>query len=134
MHRIQRYIIIGGRYMRNHRKTYSVVVFVLMLAAVVGAKAQTYYGSLRGLVTDKQGATLSQATVTLTNEATHAKRSAESNGAGEYVFTALDPATYSLEVEAHGFKKYDAKGIIVATQQSVTLDVTLTLGEMSQIV
>jgi hypothetical protein len=105
-----------------------------MLAAAVGAKAQTYYGSLRGLVTDKQGATFSQATVTLTNEATHIKRSAETNGAGEYVFTALDPSTYSLAVEATGFKKYEAKGIIVATQQSVTLDVALTLGEMSQIV
>jgi hypothetical protein len=120
--------------MRNHRKTYSVLIFVLMLAAVVGAKAQTYYGSVRGLVTDKQGATLSQATVTLTNEATHIKRSAETNGAGEYVFTALDPATYSLTVEASGFKKHEAKGLIVATQQSVTLDVTLTLGEMSQVV
>ena len=71
--------------MRNHRKTYSVLVFVLMLAAVVGAKAQTYYGSVRGLVMDKQGATLSQATVTLTNEATHIKRTAETNSAGEYV-------------------------------------------------
>ena len=120
--------------MRNHRKTYSVLVFVVMLAAVVGARAQTYYGSIRGLVMDKQGASFSQATVTLTNEATHIKRSAETNGAGEYVFTALDPSTYSLTVEASGFKKYEAKGIIVATQQSVTLDVTLTLGEMSQVV
>ena len=104
--------------MRNHRKTYSVLVLVLMLAAVVAAKAQTYYGSVRGLVTDKQGAALSQATVTLTNEATHIKRSAETNSAGEYVFTALDPATYSLTVEANGFKKHEAKGLIVATQQS----------------
>src|SRR5258708_35552188 len=112
MHRIQRYIIIGGRYMRNHRKTYSVVVFVLMLAAVVGAKAQTYYGSVRGLVTDKQVATLSQATVTLTNEATHIKRAAETNSAGEYVFTALDPATHSLTVEPTGFKKHEQKNLI----------------------
>ena len=120
--------------MQNHRKTYSLIVFVLMLVTVVGAKAQTYYGSVRGLVMDKQGAALSQATVILTNEATHIKRSAETNSAGEYVFTALDPATYSLTVEANGFKKHEAKGLIVATQQSVTLDVTLTLGEMSQVV
>src|SRR5258708_23947296 len=134
MHRIQRYIIIGGRYMRNHRKRYSVLVFVLMLAAVVGAKAQTYYGSVRGLVTDKQGATLSQATVTLTNEATHINRSAQTNNAGEYVFTALEPATYSLTVEATGFRKHQEKGLIVPTQQSITLDVTLTLAEISQVV
>ena len=102
--------------MRNHRKTYSVFVFVLMLAAAVGANAQTYYGSLRGLVVDKSGAPLSQAPVTLTNEATHIKRAADTNGAGEYVFTALDPSTYSLTVEATGFKKYEAKGIIIATQ------------------
>jgi trimeric autotransporter adhesin len=120
--------------MRNHRKTYKVLVFVLILAAAVGAKAQTYYGSVRGLIMDKQGATLSQATVTLTNEATHIKRTAETNNAGEYVFTALDPATYSLTVEANGFKKHEEKNLIIATQQSVTLDVTLTLGEMSQVV
>ena len=75
--------------MRNHRKTYSVVVFVLMLAAVVGAKAQTYYGSVRGLVTDKQGATLSQATVTLTNEAT-----------GQSVRLSSNESGYSNQVQA----------------------------------
>ncbi len=104
------------------------------MAAVVSAKAQTYYGSVRGLVADTQGAAISQATVTLTNDATHIKRSAETNAAGEYSFSALDPSTYSMTVEFHGFKKYDAKNLIIATQQSVTLDVTLTLGEMSQVV
>ena len=118
--------------MRNLRKVCGVLVFVLIMTA--GVKAQTYYGSLRGLVVDKTRAPMSQATVTLTNDATHIKRSAETNGSGEYVFTALDPSTYSLTVEANGFKKYEAKSVIIATQQSVTLDVTLSLGELSQVV
>ncbi len=118
--------------MGNLRKVCRVLGFVLIMTA--GVKAQTYYGSLRGLVVDKTRAPMSQATVTLTNDATHIKRSAETNGSGEYVFTALDPSTYSLTVEANGFKKYEAKSVIIATQQSVTLDVTLSLGELSQVV
>ncbi len=120
--------------MRHHRKTYEALVLVLFMAAVVSAKAQTYYGSVRGLVADTQGAAISQAIVTLTNDATHIKRSTETNAAGEYSFSALEPTTYSMTVEFHGFKKYDAKNLIIATQQSVNLDVTLTLGEMSQVV
>src|SRR5258708_11284729 len=120
--------------MRNPKKTYGVLVFVVMMVTVMGAKAQPYYGSIRGLVTDKQGATFSQATVTLTNEATHIKRSAETNGAGEYVFTALDPSTYSLTVEATGFKKYEAKGLIGARQRSISADVTLGVGEMGEVI
>jgi len=113
--------------MRHHRKTYKALELVLFMAAVVSAKAQTYYGSVRGLVADTQGAAISQAIVTLTNDATHIKRSTETNAAGEYSFSALEPTTYSMTVEFHGFKKYDAKNLIIATQQSVNLDVTLTL-------
>ena len=120
--------------MRHHRKTYKALVLVLFVAAVVSANAQTYYGSVRGLVADTQGAAISQAIVTLTNDSTHIKRSTETNAAGEYSFSALEPTTYSMTVEFHGFKKYDAKNLIIATQQSVNLDVTLTLGEMSQVV
>jgi hypothetical protein len=111
------------------------VLLVLAIAALaIGARAQTYYGSVRGLVVDKQGAAISQAAIVLTDDATKAKRTAVTNGSGEYVFTALEPASYTLTVQASGFKGYTQSNLIVATQQTVTADLTLTVGGSNETV
>src|SRR5260370_38289567 len=103
-----------------------------MLSLVVSASAQFYYGTLKGIVMDKQGATIPGATVTATDVATHITRTALSNGAGEFVFGAGDPGTFDLKVSAPNFQGYTQKGVTVATQQTVTLDATLGAGAASQ--
>ena len=50
-------------------KKFRVVLLVLaMLLLAVGAKAQTTYGGVRGLVKDSQGAVIAKADVVLTNQ------------------------------------------------------------------
>src|SRR5260370_13437183 len=105
-----------------------------MLSLVVSASEKSYYGTLKGIVMDKQGATIPGATVTATDVATHITRTALSNGAGEFVFGAVDPGTFDLKVSAPNFQGYTQKGVTVATQQTVTLDVTLSVGATSQTV
>jgi hypothetical protein len=96
--------------------------------------AQSYHGEVRGLVTDPSHAVLSGATVTLVDEARHVTRVAVSDSAGLYTFSQVDPAIYQVLVEIAGFKRFERGGINVGTQQSVTVDVSLEVGDTSQTV
>ena len=84
--------------------------------------AQTFLGGIRGSVTDKSGAVIPEAKVTVTDEGTGIARSTVSNAEGGYTFNALNPATYDVVVEKPGFKKLEQKGIIVGTQGFLTAD------------
>jgi len=46
----------------------------------------------------------------------------------------VDPSTYQIVVEAAGFKRFSREGIVVGTQQSVTVDVALSVGDIAQTV
>lgn len=113
------------------RRTLGLLLLFLSFTAPQ-LRAQSYYGSLRGQVTDAQSASVAGAIATLTNEATHITRKAASNSAGEYVFASLDPGTYTLSISASGFKKLDRKGITISTQQTLTLDAKLEVGTATQ--
>ncbi|MBW8746268.1 MAG: carboxypeptidase regulatory-like domain-containing protein, partial [Acidobacteria bacterium] len=102
---------------------------VLMFAP--GMLAQSYYGTLKGSVTDSQGAAIAGATVTLTDVNTKIARTAVSNGSGEYLFSAVDPGTFDLTVTSSNFQTYVRKGVNVATQQTVTIDTPLAVGASS---
>lgn len=110
------------------RKAISAIV--LLFAAPL--LAQSYHGEVRGLVSDPSHAVVSGAKVTLIDEARHVSRFAVSDSAGQYVFTRVDPASYRVVVEADAFKRFERGGIDVGTQQSVTVDVSLALGDASQ--
>jgi hypothetical protein len=94
--------------------------------------AQSYYGGLRGTVVDQNGGAIADAKVTLTDRGTGAHRSTLSSSSGEYVFSELVPATYSLTVEAPGFKKFDRQEIILGTQQQISVDAKLEVGAVSE--
>lgn len=105
------------------------LVAVMMLQSVTWA--QSFYGNLRGNVTDAAGAAIVSAKVTLIEEATGVARSAVSSSSGEYVFANINPNTYTIIVEHPGFKKVERKGVGVGTQQSVTVDVKVEVGDVT---
>jgi len=72
---------------------------VAALAVVAGAWAQTGTTSLRGTVTDRTGASVGEAKVTLDNLSQALHREAQTNDRGEYEFLALLPGTYAVSVE-----------------------------------
>lgn len=106
----------------------------LCVALAATAWGQSYQGGVRGTVTDAQGASIPNAKVTLTDQSTNVSRSTISNSAGEYVFNALDPATYFITAESPSFGRYERRNVVVATQQVVTADVQLQLGAVTQTV
>ncbi|MDQ6760773.1 MAG: TonB-dependent receptor, partial [Acidobacteriota bacterium] len=107
----------------------SVFLFVLSSTLLVG---QSYQGGLRGIVSDSAGGVMAAAHVTLVDEATAVARSTTTNASGEYAFTALDPSTYVVRVEAPGFKKIEQTHVTVATQQFLSIDLKLEVGQVSE--
>ena len=105
------------------------ISFVVLSALAFG---QTFQGSLRGRVIDPNGAGTPGAKLTLTDESTSAARTTVTGQSGEYDFAAVRPATYTLAVEAPGFKRLERKGVVVETQAAVNLDLTLELGQVSE--
>lgn len=110
----------------------SLVTTTLLLTPV--AHAQTFNGGLRGTVTDATGAALPNAAVTLRDEATQQLRSTVSGADGSYVFNAVRPGTYTLQIQAAGFAVADRTHIALATQDFLTLDVPLTVGAETNVV
>jgi hypothetical protein len=110
--------------------------FAISLLAIgclnLALHAQSYYGGVRGTVLDQNAGGVPGAKVTLINEGTGAQRSGLSASAGEFIFSEVVPANYSLVIEAPGFKRFQRTGIIVGTQQQVSLDLKLELGQVSE--
>ena len=94
--------------------------------------AQTYQGGIRGAVRDAGGIVTPGADITLTNEATNATRTTQSNQVGEYVFANVLPGTYAVRVTLPGFKTYEQTGVRIGTQQFIVLDVKLEVGNLSE--
>ena len=125
--------------MRPLTKIASLVLQSALLLAPIGvatlapsALAQSNYGAIRGTVLDGQGAALAGAAVELVNPATKISRSTVTNGGGEYVFSAVDPAVYTVKVTDSGFKLTQLDGIKVESGGTVELDATMQLGSAGE--
>jgi hypothetical protein len=115
-------------------KSISSTMRVMFLASLACSAlwAQSYQGGLRGVVQDPGGAIIADAKVALVNQATNVSRATLSNPQGEYSFTTVDPSTYTLVVEAPGFKKFEHKGVVIGTQEFLTLDPKMEVGAVSE--
>ncbi|MCA1633344.1 MAG: TonB-dependent receptor [Acidobacteria bacterium] len=90
---------------------------LLLLLFVSSATAQTHRGSIRGTVTDPNGAVVPGASVRLVNQETSETRAAVSGGEGEYTLSSLPPGPYSLEVEARGFPRFRQMVVLKVNQE-----------------
>lgn len=93
--------------------------------------SQTYTASIRGTVTDQTQAAVPGAAVTLTEVSRGIKHTAKTDAAGRYLLTALPPGTYSLTVEAPGFRRHSQPPFRLEVQQQATIDVELAVGEVT---
>ena len=105
-------------------------IYVLLVSGL--AFAQSFQGSLRGRVKDPHGAAATTSKITIVDEATSVARATVTNDQGDYAFTAVTPATYTVNAEAIGFKRLERKGVLISTQAAVTLDLDLELGDVTE--
>lgn len=95
--------------------------------------SQAVTGSISGGVTDTTGAVVPTAHLNLTNTATRAQRMLQTNEAGEFVISSVDPGEYSLTVLAPGFKTLVRDGVIVTPSAILSLgNLVLALGDVEE--
>jgi hypothetical protein len=114
------------------------LVFIGMLFGVLSmssvALAQAGSSSVRGIVTDLQGRAISGANVSLINEQKNFSRTQTTTEGGTYVFTAVPPDMYRIEVEATGFKKSSVTQVQALVDTPSNIDVQLEVGNISETV
>ena len=92
------------------------------------APAQTNRGSITGAITDKSGAVVSGAAVTVTRIGTNEVFRATTSEAGIYTVPNLEPVVYRIEVQAPGFQKRAVENAKVDTANATTINFQLEPG------
>ena len=104
---------------------------VFLLATSFRAFAQDT-ASITGTVTDPSGASIAEAQIAVDNHERGIHRTTATNAAGEFLVPGLPPGLYNLLISALGFKKYQAKEIVLRVAQNARLNVTLQVGAASE--
>ncbi|MGA8774867.1 MAG: carboxypeptidase-like regulatory domain-containing protein, partial [Terriglobales bacterium] len=111
---------------------FSLVALLITLFAAP-ALAQ-FSASLQGTVEDKSGAVVSGATVTATENATATAHMTTTNSSGFYRISELPPGTYTVTVQASGFKKSENATVEIQAELLRGLDVVLEIGQNQETV
>ncbi len=111
----------------------SIVSLILCVAcSMLPALAQVTTGIIAGTVTDQTGAVVPDTPVTITNTATGATRTMNTNSSGDYRFEALPQGTYQVDVKAPNFKESVTNAVEVHAASTTSVDVKLQLGKATE--
>src|SRR5713226_3084633 len=116
------------------------VVALLTLCALVCTGISHAQGvntaTLAGTVVDPSGAAVKGAKVTVTNAATRAKRTAESDDSGRYNLVGLPPGQYKMSVDGGAnFAVYENPSLTLTVGENASFDLQLVLkGQQQSIV
>ncbi len=88
------------------------------------------FASLAGHVLDTSGGGISDAVVTVTNQDTGFRRSAESDFGGAYAVSPLESGVYKITVRKEGFRTLVRFGMSLAEAQEAAADFVLPVGSM----
>jgi len=109
--------------MGNRQTQFVPIAFVLIFSIL--SLAQTATTSLRGTVSDPQGAVIPGASATLSNPATGFSRSTKTDDRGFYQFLQVPPGTYTLTVAKPGFATLKEDGVQLLVDVPATSNLTL---------
>src|ERR1044072_5425644 len=107
-----------------------IIAVVLLLA--VAAAGQTNRGGISGTVMDQNGAAIPGAIVTVTNLGTGQKQTLTTSEDGAFQVSSLDPVSYSIMVEAQGFKTATIQSLKVDTATTANANVIMEPGAVGE--
>jgi hypothetical protein len=111
---------------------FATIAFLFAFASIGWAQVTT--ARFYGIVTDPSGAVVPGATVTLTQESTRAQLKKTTDSTGEFMFDFLRVGSYTLSIEASGFKTYQSSGIELGAAQSTRRSFALDIGSAAETV
>jgi hypothetical protein len=107
---------------------------LVVLLFSVSLFSQANFGRILGTVTDQSGGVLSGATVTIIDKDRGVARTLTTDDAGEYNAPTLIPSTYTVRVEAKGFRKLERENVLLEVGKEVRVDLTPQPGDQQQTV
>jgi hypothetical protein len=113
----------------------TVVGILLMLGLAVAsapAVAQVQRGSILIRAVDAQGGVMPGATVTLTSSILPGAIVGVTDSAGTYRSPSLSVGTYTVKVALQGFQTLNRENVVVIQNQTVSLDLTMKVGAMTE--
>ena len=115
----------------------SLFAVVLMFAiTATGAYGQISSGTIQGAVIDPSGQAIADAAVELVNDGTGvSERSGSSDSNGNFIFSTVNPGTYTVRVQKQGFQKLERKGNSLSAGNRLALgDLQMTVGAVTETV
>ncbi len=108
-----------------------VLAVVWMPVTITGQQSDN--GGLNGTVLDPNGAVVPNATVTVTNKGTNAKRTLQTNAEGRWTIAVLPLGNYEVSAEAAGFQ-LTKQTTTVVTSQTTAVDIILGIAGTGAVV
>jgi hypothetical protein len=104
---------------------------MLLAALSICAFAQNC-GSITGTVKDSGGGVVPGVPVTVLEQSMGLRAAVSTGADGNFIFPQLPPGTYTLTVEAKGFKKSESKDVVVSPATKVGVgDIVLEVGNIT---
>ena len=110
------------------------LAMVFFFGLVPGARAQSTFGSIVGVVKDPREGSVAGAQITLTNLDDHTQRNAVADTNGGFEIVNLKPGHYELLIHAEGFSDYKASPLQLDARQNLRLDAAMKLPTSTQTV
>ncbi len=107
------------------------LTITLLVATFCAAAWAQDTASLTGTVTDSSGAAIPRAQVVVNNPEHGINRRSSTNDSGDFLFASLPIGSYDLTVIAEGFKKYQAKGVVLQVAEKARVNVSLEVGTIN---
>jgi len=106
-----------------------VASLILLLSSL--AFAQRDLGTITGTITDSTGAVMPGATVTITADATGESYRIPTSASGDYTRVALPTGSYTVTVEAQGFRRASRQKVDVTAGSRVGVNFALDVGDVT---
>jgi carboxypeptidase family protein/TonB-dependent receptor-like protein len=110
------------------------VSFALLLSALAFAQGGSATGDLHVTVKDPKGNLVTNATVTVKDQAKGLERGSTGDGVGGYSVRLLPPGTYTVAVGAPGFATTETTDLAVTVGEMAELPVTLSIAGSKEVV
>ncbi len=112
----------------------SALSFIIIASLIATVSAQSFKATVVGNVSDPGGAALPGANVTVTQNDTNIARTVTTNDSGEYVVAELQPGSYTVKIDAPGFKVAINTNVVLETDERRRFDVKLDVGSVNETV
>jgi hypothetical protein len=107
---------------------------ICLSSSICGRAQSTTTSQVNGTVTDKTGAVMPGASVTITNSATGIKYHVVTDNQGSYRVTDLLPGAYTMDVDKTGFATQHIQAFTLIVGQLFQQNITLAVGQTEQTV